>query len=58
MATPSRLPPGHHLRRYRRGDRDQTLALIEADRLPGQPPATTRNLAEALAGRSVVDAGW
>jgi GNAT superfamily N-acetyltransferase len=34
------------------------LALIAADRLPGQPPSTASDLAEALVGRSAVDAGW
>ncbi|WP_343239594.1 GNAT family N-acetyltransferase [Streptomyces sp. SID9913] len=34
------------------------LALINADRLPGQPGTCAHMLAEALAGRSQVDAGW
>jgi GNAT superfamily N-acetyltransferase len=52
------MPPAYQLGGYATQDRDQVLALIEADRLPGQPPATAADLAQALAGRSSVDAGW
>jgi ribosomal protein S18 acetylase RimI-like enzyme len=45
-------------RPYAAGDQDTVLALVEADRLPGQPEATPAMLAEALAGRSPVDGGW
>jgi hypothetical protein len=34
------------------------LALIDADRLPGQPEATGDMLDRALDGRSPVDSGW
>lgn len=33
-------------------------ALVEVDRLPGQPALTRTALGEALAGRSPVDGGW
>jgi GNAT superfamily N-acetyltransferase len=46
------------VRPYRSSDQDQVLELINADRLVGQPVATPEMLEEALAGRSVVDAGW
>ncbi|MGH3622231.1 MAG: GNAT family N-acetyltransferase, partial [Sciscionella sp.] len=49
---------GHATRPYTQGDRDQVLAVIDADRLPGQPVATGDMLAEALVGRSPVDGGW
>src|SRR5690242_8880732 len=39
-------------------DDDAVLHLIDADRLPGQPQATPDMLAEAVAGRSPIDAGW
>ncbi|WP_240677083.1 hypothetical protein [Actinacidiphila soli] len=45
-------------RPYAGGDQDTVLALVEADRLPGQPEATPAMLAAALAGRSPVDGGW
>ncbi|WP_246144648.1 GNAT family N-acetyltransferase [Actinacidiphila oryziradicis] len=45
-------------RPYAAGDQDTVLALVEADRLPGQPEATPAMLAQALAGRSPVDGGW
>lgn len=44
-------------RPYAAGDERAVLDLIAADRLPGQPPTTAAMLAEALAGRSQVDAG-
>ncbi|MEW1721199.1 GNAT family N-acetyltransferase [Streptomyces sp. NPDC093109] len=34
------------------------LALVNADRIEGQPATTSSMLAEALAGRSPVDSGW
>ncbi|GAA0490836.1 GNAT family N-acetyltransferase [Streptomyces sp. NPDC046215] len=46
------------LRPYRATDRAAVLALIDADRLPGQPLVTPEMLAHALAGRSAVDAEW
>ncbi|MFF4645884.1 GNAT family N-acetyltransferase [Streptomyces sp. NPDC001389] len=46
------------LRPYTSADVRQVLALVDADRLPGQPAATPAMLAEALAGRSPIDAGW
>jgi ribosomal protein S18 acetylase RimI-like enzyme len=58
--SPARGAPehGHRVRGYRRGDLDTVLALVNADRLPGQPVATAGHLAEALAGRNAVDAAW
>lgn len=50
---------GPGFRRYEAGrDSEAVLALVNADRLPGQPTATPVMLAEAVAGRSPVDAGW
>lgn len=46
------------VRPYAIADQDAVLDLVEADRLAGQPPVTPEMLAEALAGRSTVDAGW
>jgi len=46
------------IRPYAAVDAEQVLALVNADRLPGQPVATPKMLAEPLAGRSPVDAGW
>ncbi|WP_240110585.1 N-acetyltransferase [Streptomyces sp. MUM 203J] len=45
-------------RPYQATDETAVLALIEADRRPGQPRTTPAMLAEALVGRSTVDAGW
>ncbi len=39
-------------------DETAVLGLIDCDRLPGQPQATSAMLTEALAGRSTVDSGW
>ena len=49
---------GLSLRPYTPADQTAVLRLIEADRLPGQPRPTAAMLAEALEGRSSVDAGW
>ena len=46
------------IRPYEGHDETAVLALINADRLPGQPETTTAMLAEALAGRSPHDSGW
>jgi ribosomal protein S18 acetylase RimI-like enzyme len=46
------------VRAYRRADHDAVLALVNADRLPGQPRTTREHLREALAGRSPIDSGW
>ncbi|MFI0218246.1 hypothetical protein [Streptomyces lydicus] len=46
------------LRSYTPGDEKAVLLLVEADRIAGQPPATPKMLAEALAARSPVDSGW
>lgn len=46
------------LRPYRATDRTAVLALINADRLPGQPEATPGMLAQALRGESPVDDNW
>jgi ribosomal protein S18 acetylase RimI-like enzyme len=52
--------PAAHLsvRPYAGQDEQAVLALVNADRLPGQPEATAAMLAETLAGRSPVDGGW
>ncbi|MFF4579986.1 hypothetical protein ACFY15_16555 [Streptomyces sp. NPDC001373] len=42
------------LRPYTSADVRQVLALVDADRLPGQPVTTPAMLAEALAGRAAV----
>lgn len=39
-------------------DADAVLGLVNADRPTGQPEATPEMLAEAVAGRSAIDAGW
>ncbi|MGV5038783.1 GNAT family N-acetyltransferase [Streptomyces sp. NRAIS4] len=49
---------GVSLRPYAPTDQTAVLGLINADRLSGQPLTTPAMLAEALAGRSGVDAGW
>ncbi|MEV7427730.1 GNAT family N-acetyltransferase [Streptomyces sp. NPDC091212] len=49
---------GLPVRRYEAGDRAAVLALVNADRITGQPETTPPMLAEALAGRSPVDSGW
>ncbi|MBC2908256.1 GNAT family N-acetyltransferase [Streptomyces cupreus] len=50
--------PGVSLRPYTPADRAAVLELVNADRLPGQPAATPAMLADAVRGRSRVDAGW
>jgi GNAT superfamily N-acetyltransferase len=45
-------------RAFRDQDIPAVLTLINADQLPGQPSCTREMLADALAGRSSVDAGW
>ncbi|MFF3920622.1 GNAT family N-acetyltransferase [Streptomyces sp. NPDC001852] len=49
---------GVSLRPYVPADQATVLDLVNADRLTGQPVTTSAMLAEALAGRSGVDAGW
>lgn len=39
-------------------DTSAVLDVINADQVPGQPTCTAEMLAEAVAGRSTVDAGW
>ncbi|MCZ7458231.1 GNAT family N-acetyltransferase [Streptomyces sp. WMMC940] len=46
------------MRVYAATDEEAVRELIDADRLPGQPGVSGTMLAEALAGRSPVDAGW
>ncbi|MGX8904604.1 GNAT family N-acetyltransferase [Streptomyces netropsis] len=46
------------LRPYRTRDRAAVLALVNADRLPGQPEATPDMLTQALRGESAVDGNW
>lgn len=43
------------IRSYQDRDEAAVLQLINSDRLPGQPMATAPMLAEALAGRSIID---
>ncbi|MGQ0776206.1 MAG: GNAT family N-acetyltransferase [Pseudonocardiales bacterium] len=54
------LGPGTRLsvRPYETGDQEAVLALVNADLITGQPVPTALMLADALAGRSMVDAGW
>ncbi|WP_285740295.1 GNAT family N-acetyltransferase [Kitasatospora phosalacinea] len=49
---------GLSVRPYEAADQDAVLALVNADRLTGQPESTASMLADALAGKSQVDAGW
>ncbi|MEU5163718.1 GNAT family N-acetyltransferase [Streptomyces sp. NPDC020875] len=57
MATTT-LGAGWGLRPYADGDRGAVLALVNADRVPGQPEATPAMLGEALAGRSPQNGEW
>ncbi len=54
------ISSGRHLfaRPYAAADEAAVLGLIDRDRLLGQPQTTSAMLAEALAGRSLVDSGW
>ncbi|MGI5285720.1 DUF5994 family protein [Nonomuraea polychroma] len=56
ILTGCRIAPapteGARMRRYRDSDRESVLALIDADRLPGQPSCTPEMLDQALAGTS------
>lgn len=54
----SSLKTGPLVRQYEPRDEAAVLALINADRIAGQPETTAAMLAEALAGRSPVDSGW
>jgi len=45
-------------RPYAPSDESAVLSLVAADRLPGQPAITPAMLREAVAGNSIVDAGW
>ncbi|MEV0230772.1 DUF5994 family protein [Nonomuraea sp. NPDC050786] len=47
--------PSTRMRRYRDSDADAVLALIDADRLPGQPACTPEKLDEAVSGLSQRD---
>jgi ribosomal protein S18 acetylase RimI-like enzyme len=58
VSTTSRSATQLSARPYEAGDEQAVLALVGADRLPGQPETTPAMLAEALAGRSPVDSGW
>lgn len=49
---------GYTIRPVEARDVPAVLAVVNADRLPGQPLATPDMLAEAMAGRSTVDSGW
>ncbi|MEY9948388.1 GNAT family N-acetyltransferase [Kitasatospora sp. GAS1066B] len=46
------------VRPYELADEAAVLELLNADRLTGQPESTASMLADALAGKSQVDAGW
>jgi ribosomal protein S18 acetylase RimI-like enzyme len=46
------------IRAFATADTSAVLALIEADRITGQPHCCEAMLLEALAGRSTVDRGW
>ncbi|MET8682227.1 N-acetyltransferase [Streptomyces sp. NPDC004647] len=46
------------VRPYTAADEPAVLELVNADRIPGQPAASSAMLAEALNGRSRVDASW
>ncbi|WP_063806790.1 GNAT family N-acetyltransferase [Streptomyces regalis] len=46
------------IRPYRETDNCTVLALIDADRLPGQPACTPGMLEHALDGRSPIDSRW
>ncbi|MER7660187.1 GNAT family N-acetyltransferase [Streptomyces sp. NPDC096193] len=50
--------PGPRLRPYTPADRNAVLALVDDDRMGGEPASTPAMLDEALQGRSSVDAGW
>src|SRR5690606_31076402 len=54
----AQLVTGYLIRPVEARDEQAVLALVNADRVPGQPLATSAMLAEALAGRSSVDSGW
>ncbi|MFE0424981.1 GNAT family N-acetyltransferase [Streptomyces sp. NPDC058953] len=57
MATTT-LGAGWGLRPYGDGDEGAVLALVNADRMPGQPVAVPAMLREALAGRSPQNGEW
>lgn len=46
------------MRPYESADEGMVLEIVNEDRLPGQPRVSAEMLAEALAGRSEIDAGW
>jgi hypothetical protein len=52
------LGTGYVIRPVAARDEQAVLTLVNADRVPGQPLATSAMLAEALAGRSGVDSAW
>ncbi|MFD8965288.1 GNAT family N-acetyltransferase [Streptomyces sp. NPDC059568] len=54
----SSLKAGLLVRRYEPRDEAAVLAMVNADRIAGQPETTAAMLDEALAGRSPVDSGW
>ncbi|MCQ4045390.1 hypothetical protein ACFOSC_03765 [Streptantibioticus rubrisoli] len=56
--TPARPAEPLAVRPYSVADQDAVLALVEGDRLPGQPQATPGMLDQALAGHSPVDGDW
>lgn len=47
-----------NLRPFAAGDVERLCALVDADRLPGQPDCTAERVAAVLAGRSRPDAWW
>lgn len=49
---------GHEVRPATEADWPAVLDVIDADRLPGQPPVTAEMLGEAVRGRSPIDGGF
>ncbi|MFC7586149.1 DUF5994 family protein [Nonomuraea antimicrobica] len=48
---------GMRMRRYQDSDREAVLALVDADRLPGQPSCTSHMLDQAMTGTSLPGPG-
>lgn len=49
---------GHEIRPATPADWPAVLGVVDADRIPGQPPVTVEMLVEAIRGRSPVDGGF
>ncbi|MGH3629820.1 MAG: GNAT family N-acetyltransferase, partial [Sciscionella sp.] len=50
--------PEYATRPYATDDAEAVLALIGADRVPGQPAVTHGILDDAVAGRAPIDGAW